>query len=250
MRAVLEGVWADFRRSRARRLAAAGTTRPLGETAAQQPPITPTDVPKGTSKSVPISPTDAEALAYYESADGIGLLAPRNWFCEGASGSGGAALFLSPKPIHHSLSGWEGLEGTAIEINHMSGENSGRYDIAEIMSRVFPEYRAIALSVWEDIDLPLPSGPYPKDTLTYISKTIVEFKTPAQTEGLGNFHSWLKKSGTPIQGAAILIADPHNPILSSARLVLLSVRFPPDLARLTPTIIRYVELDVLGSATR
>ena len=208
------------------------------------------EAPKGISKSVPISPRDAEALAYYESADGIGLLAPRGWFCEGASGSGGSALFLSPKPIHHSLSGWEGLEGTAIEINHMSGENSGRYEVAEIMARVFPEYRAFARRVWEDIDLPLPSGPYPKDTLTYISKTIVEFKTPPQTEGLGNFHSWLKKSGTPIQGAAILIVDPQNPIPSSARLVLLSVRFPPDLARLTPTIIRYVERDVLGGASR
>jgi hypothetical protein len=208
------------------------------------------EAPKGTSKSVPISPADADALAYYESADGIGLLAPRNWFCEGASGSGGSALFLSPKPIHHSQSGWEGLEGTAIEINHISGENSGRYEIAEVMSRVFPEYRAIARRVWEDIDLPLPSGPYPKDALTYISKTVVEFNTPAQTEGLGNFHSWLKKSGSPIQGAAILIADPQNPILSSARLVLLSVRFPPDLARLTPTIIRYVERDVLGGTGR
>jgi hypothetical protein len=106
----------------------------------------------------PISPTDAEALAYYESADGIGLLAPRNCLCEGVSGSVGSALFLSPKPIHHSLSGWEGLEGTAVEINPMSGENSGRYNIAETMSRVFPEYRAIARRVWEDIDLPLPSA--------------------------------------------------------------------------------------------
>jgi hypothetical protein len=208
------------------------------------------EAPKGTSKSVPISPRDAEALAYYESADDIGLLAPRGWFCEGTSGSGGSALFLSPKPIHHGLAGWEGLDGTAIEINRISGENSGRYEIAEIMARVFPEYRALARRVLGDFDLPLPSGPYPKDTLTYIGKTIVEFKTPAQTEGLGNFHSWLKQSGTPIQGAAILIADRQDPNLSSARLVLLSVRFPPDLARLMPTIIRYVERDVLGGASR
>jgi hypothetical protein len=89
------------------------------------------EAPKGTSKSVPISPRDAEALAYYESAAGLGLLAPRNWFCEGASGSGGSVLFLSPKPIQNSQSGWAGLGGTAIEINHTSGENSGRYDVAE-----------------------------------------------------------------------------------------------------------------------
>jgi hypothetical protein len=145
------------------------------------------EAPKGTSKSVPISPRAAQTLAYYESADGIGLLAPRGWYCEGASGSGGSALFLSPRPIRHSLSGWEGLEGTAIEINRISSENSGRYDVAQIMARVFPDYKAFASRVLQDIDLPLPSGPYPKDTLKYRGKTIVEFKTPAQTEGLGNF---------------------------------------------------------------
>jgi len=204
------------------------------------------EAPKGTSKKVPISPRDAAALAYYESADGIGLLAPRNWFCEGASGSGGATLFLSPKPIRLRMSGWEGLEGTAIELNYASGENSGRYDIAEIMSRVFPKYRADARRVWEAIDLPLPSGPYPKDTLKYISDTVVEFKTPAETDGLGNFHSWLKKSGTPIQGVAILFADPRHSTLSSARLVRLSVRLSPDLARLATTIIGYVERNQPG----
>src|SRR5689334_1309580 len=73
------------------------------------------EAPKGTSKSVPITSKDAQALAYYRSADGIGLLAPRGWYCEGASGSSGDALFLSPNPIHHDLSGWHGLEGPAIE---------------------------------------------------------------------------------------------------------------------------------------
>lgn len=176
------------------------------------------EAPKGTDRSVPMSPRDAQAFAYYESADGIGLLAPRGWYCEGVSGSGGYALFLSPKPIHHSPSGWEGLEGTAIEINHISSENSGRYQVAEIMARVFPEYRALASRILKEIDLPLPSGPYPEDILKYRSKTIVEFKTPAQTEGLGNFDSWLEKSDTPILGAAILIADSRNPISASPSL--------------------------------
>jgi hypothetical protein len=79
---------------------------------------------------------------------------------------------------------------------------------------------------------------------------MVEFKTPAQTDGLGNFHSWLEKNPTPIQGVAILFADPQSPNLSSARLVRLSVRVPPDLDWLTPTIIRYVELDSLGGRKR
>jgi hypothetical protein len=197
---------------------------------------------------VPISPRDAETLAYYESADGIRLLAPRGWYCEGTSGSGGYALFLSPKPIHPTSSGWEGLEGPAIEVNHMTSEASGRYEIAEIVARVFPEYKAFAKRVWEGIDLPFPSGPYPTDSLKYRGKTIVEYKTPAQTEGLGNFDSWLKKNDTPILGAAILIVDRPNLIGNPPNLVLLSVRFPPDLARLTPAIVRYVERAAVGAA--
>jgi hypothetical protein len=161
--------------------------------------------PKGASKSVPLSPEDAQALAYYESADGIGLLAPRGWYCEGASGSGGYALFLSPKPIHRSTSGWKGLEGAAIEVYHMDGGTSGRYNVAQIITRVFPAYRAFAIRVLNGTDLPIPSGPYPKDTLNYRGKNIVEYQTPAQTEGLGNFDSWLGKNDMPIAGAAILI---------------------------------------------
>jgi hypothetical protein len=213
----------------------------FGQSSASEPPA-------GTSKSVSISLKDAEALAYYESADGIGLLAPRGWFCEGTSGSGGAALFLSPVPIHYTSSGWHGLEGTAIEFNYISGENSGTYDIARIMARVFPEYRTVARGILKDFDFRLPSGPYPKDTLTRVGKTIVEFKTPAQTEGLGNFDSWLKKSDTPIQGAAILSTDSRKPFSSSTHVVLLSVRFPPDLVPLAPPIIHNVEQNALDGA--
>jgi hypothetical protein len=210
------------------------------------------EAPKGPSRSVPISPEDAQALAYYTSADGIGLLAPRGWYCEGVSGSSGYALFLSPKPIQHSMSGWEGLEGSAIEINHMNGGTSGRFDIAQIIGRVFPAYRAFAIRALEGFDLPISSGPYPKDTLEYRGKTIVEFKTPAQTEGLGNFDSWLGKSDMPIVGAAILVVDPPNRIGNppDPDMVRLSVRLPPDLVRLTPAIVSYVERDVVGAARK
>src|SRR5262245_10090325 len=46
------------------------------------------EAPRGTSLGLPISSKDARALAYYKSADGIGVLAPRGWYCEGVSGSG------------------------------------------------------------------------------------------------------------------------------------------------------------------
>ena len=61
--------------------------------------------PKGADKTVKIAAKDAAALAYYLSADGIGLLAPRGWYCVGTSGSGGSALYLSPKPIDLPMRG-------------------------------------------------------------------------------------------------------------------------------------------------
>jgi hypothetical protein len=208
--------------------------------------------PKGTSKSVPVSPRDVEALAYYKSADGIGLLAPRGWYCAGASGSSGFTLFLSPKPIHHDpFSGSWGLEGPAIGVDRFISENgSGRFSIAEIIMRVFPAHQAIATRIWVGRGVPLPSGPYPKDTIKHIGKTIVEYRTPAQTEGLGNYNSWLGKGDLPIVGAVILIVDPPNLVGRSPNLVRLTVRLPPNLVPLSEAIIRYVERDLSDAARK
>ncbi len=87
----------------------------------------------------------------------------------------------------------------------------------------------------EGFDLPVPFGPYPNDMLTYKGKTVVEYKTPAQTEGLGT-HSRLEKNGSPIYGAAILIGPTPD-------LLFLSVRLPDDLSGLTSAIVRQAERD-------
>lgn len=87
----------------------------------------------------------------------------------------------------------------------------------------------------EGLGRPLKFGPYPKDVLTYRNNRVVEYKTPAQTDGLGT-HSLLKKNGSPIEGVAMLVGQ--TPDLS-----LLSVRLPPELNGLTSTIIRQFERD-------
>jgi hypothetical protein len=207
------------------------------------------EAPTGTSEPVRIREQDGQSLAYYKSADGISVLAPRGWYCQGASGSSGAALFLGPTLIAHTSSGWEGLGGAAMEVNDLKGESAGRYEIAELIARAFPAYRWFARRVW-DFDSPLPYGPYPKDTLTYLGNAVVEYKTPARTEGLGNFHSWLGKNDLPITGAAILLLDSRHPVGDIPHLVLLSIRFPPDLARLAPAIVRYVEREAVVVARK
>lgn len=198
------------------------------------------EAPKGTSEPVPIKEPEAHALAYYKSADGISVLAPRGWYCQGISGSGGAALFVEPRPIIRSRDVREDLDGAAIEVDDISGENSGRYEIEEFIARVFPKYRSFVHRIW-GFDPEPDYRPYPKDTLTYRSDTVVEFRTPPQTEGLGNSHSWLGKNDLPIAGAAILLIDSSHPARRTPHLVHLSVRFLPDSEGLAPAIIRYVE---------
>jgi hypothetical protein len=203
--------------------------------------VGPIEAPKGTSTSVPIALKAAQQLAYYRSTQGVGILAPRGWYCFGTYGSGGDALLVSPQPIDTaSMFGprRSGFAGPAIEISHRFGDTSGRYDVAQIIARVFPTYKAFVTGLMDDFDLPanyFTFGPYPEDKLTYKSKTVVEYRTPAQADGLGT-HSWLKKDGGPIYGVAILIGQTPD-------LLLLSMRLPPDLAGLTSVIVRQVERD-------
>jgi hypothetical protein len=80
-----------------------------------------------------------------------------------------------------------------------------------------------------------PVGPYPADTLTYRSKSVVEYRTAPQSDGLGT-QSGLLKNDSPICGVAILTGP-------SPDLLLLSVRLPSDETGLTNTIIPQLERD-------
>src|SRR5215471_420993 len=89
------------------------------------------------------------------------------------------------------------------------GETSGRFEVAAIVARVFPAYSWFVKAVIDEGILPasdFPFGPFPNDKLTYRGKTIVEFQTPANTEGLGTA-SRLLKNNAPIDGAVMLIGQ-------------------------------------------
>ena len=82
-------------------------------------------------------------------------------------------------------------------------------------------------------ELDFPNGPYPSDKLAYKSDRIVEYRTPADFEGLGT-QSYLVKSANPITGVAILTGkDPD--------LLHLAVRLRAELTHLAPVIIAQVE---------
>lgn len=207
--------------------------------------IGPQEAPNDNPVSVPISLRAAQKLAYYSaSTQGAGVLAPRGWYCFGTYGSGGEAVMVSPRPIDTNIfsTTWGGFAGPAIELSHRYGDTSGRFDVAEIIARVFPAYKAFATRVMEGAPgyPTFEFGAYPKDALAYKSRKVVEYKTPAQTDGLGTYHSSLKKNSSLIDGVAMLVGPAPD-------LVLLSVRLPLELNGLTSVIVQQVERDAQRS---
>jgi hypothetical protein len=199
----------------------------------------PQQAPTGKSKAVAIPAEVAQRLAYYKAEYGAGVLAPHGWHCFSTYGSDGSILFVSSDPIDPKApfsDSWKGFSGQAIEVSISSGGTSGRFEVAKVIERVFPEYKAFAENVIAEGIEPassFPFGPYPKDKLTYRSKSIVEYETPANTEGLGTV-SRLQANASPIDGVAILSG-------ADTDLVLLSARLAEKDRDLIQTIVRQVE---------
>lgn len=172
----------------------------------------PTKAPTGESKEMSIPHAAAERLAYYQSQQGPGVLAPSGWHCFGTIGSDGAALYVSPKPIKLAdltSDKWKGFTGAAIQITLAEGGTSGRFEVARVIARVFPAHYAFVDSVIDEGIEPasmFPRGHYPHDQLIYRGDNVVEFTTPANRNGLGTM-SRFRKNGSPIHGVAILLGD-------------------------------------------
>ena len=133
-----------------------------------------------------------------------------------------------------------GIEGPGIELAVSLAGTSGRLEVAPVAARLFPQakkYLAEVSAFMKDMGMPYryPNRPWPKDRIKRIRQDIVEYSTPAESEGLGT-QSWLKRGG-PIQGVAILAAG------DEPDLTLLSVRLPPNMAALAPVIVRQAERD-------
>lgn len=203
--------------------------------------VGPLGAPNGTGKTEPIDEATVRRLAYYQASQGLGVLAPRGWHCFGTYGSAGATLHVSPRPIDATrlLSpNWGGFAGAEVELSVSLGDTSGRFEVAKIIARVFPSRRAYVRKVIAEGIEPansFPFGSYPKDRLTYKGKNVVEYITPAETDGLGT-SSWLLKGPQPISGVAILLGQTPS-------LLKLSMRLPPELAQLGPVITQQVERD-------
>ena len=89
----------------------------------------------------------------------------------------------SAKRLEHR--NWKGFTGAAIQLSDSDGGTSGRLEVAKMVARVFPANRAYARSIIAAGFSPASKYPFRSDHLTYKSKDIVEFTTPAHRNGLG-----------------------------------------------------------------
>ena len=203
--------------------------------------VGPLKAPRGKSKVVSISAEQAQQLAYYKAEEGLGVLAPRGWYCFGTYGSNGNNLYVTPQPVSSSelfSDSWKGFTGPAIQLSVSIGDTSGRFEVAKTIARVFPAHKDFVEQVIAEGIEPASSfsfGPPPTDKLNYRSKEIVEYETPANATGLGTA-SMLQRNSNPIRGVAILSGETPD-------LLFAALRLSPNQYDLSAAIIQCVESD-------
>ena len=200
--------------------------------------------PKGVDTAVQIKGSAAKSLAYYaEGFRGTGVLAPRGWHCIGSYGSSGSDLLVAPRSVGpEDFSRNREIKGPAIELLYISADNgSGRFEMAQVLARVFPSQRAFVKEVMDSLDQPSRSftfGPYPNDKLIVQTDRLVEYRTPPYAEGLGSTNTRLNANDDPID--CVVIWDGPKPRLLPY-LLILRVRLPREQRGLTSTIIHQLE---------
>jgi len=201
--------------------------------------VGPLDVPKGSDVPVPISAAAARRLAYYKAGEDLGVLAPRGWHCFFVYGSSGTTLLVSPDPMDWTIwREYKDVTGPVVAIHHGYGATGSGVTlaVAPLIARVFPAYAAFVAGVKKTFEFEnFPSGPYKTDTLSYKNKSVVEYKTPARTEGLGT-SGRIRPGDNSISGVAMLSGKMPEPDS-----LVLSVRLSDKLKVLAPAIIQQLE---------
>lgn len=206
--------------------------------------------PKPSRPTPSLPPAVARRVAYFASANN-GILAPRGWSCFSVYGSSGTTLWVTPKPVDKRLifDAKFKLKGDVVELTYTLGGTSGRFEVAEVSSGLFPVARDFVKSVVEEekdigaLPLQLSRKPFPNDLIGRRTDTVVQYTTPPRKEGLGT-HSNLCPNATPIDGLAELIADGGD-----FDLIELNVRLPQRDRDLVTPILATVEANHGDSLT-
>lgn len=153
--------------------------------------------PTGAAHTIHISSKLPGPIAYYN-----GVFAPAGWHCLELYGSSGSVIIVSAKSIPSGMPSGS-FDAPVIELSWLSGETSGRFDVARFGWMLFPNLSKDVVKSVEDegivskADIETPK--YSKDDLTHLSTTLVRFETPANTKGLGS-EGYVNVAQAPILG--------------------------------------------------
>ena len=186
-----------------------------------------------TGRTPDVAAYAAPKLAYYETPDGMGVLAPRGWHCFGTEGSNGSGIIVAPRRLDwNTVTGDRALQGPVVSLYGMSGGTSGRFAVAEVAARVFPAAHAFVVQVEaEGLRPRFPRNHYPADRLTYRGRYQLLYTTPAGRTGLGP-RGGLAPDALPVDGVEWLHPEGDMDLTS------LAARLPPALRPLVAEIIR------------
>jgi hypothetical protein len=190
---------------------------------------------------VPAVPAEwVGSLAYYAASEKVGVLAPRGWHCFELYGSGGVALYVTPyqyDPVVLSDIAFT-ISGPAVVWGLDNASNSGRFEVARVIHRLFPDYEWFRRDLMRSENWPF--SEFAPDPTHYgrvlrRSDTVVEYRMAGGWVGQGA--TWkLRPDGPQVFGAAVL--QPK----SDMNLLRIAVRLPPDLQPLARTIVRSFEV--------
>jgi hypothetical protein len=165
----------------------------------------------------------ADRLSFYKAEYAPLVLAPRGWQCSGRYGSGGGFVLVVPDEDAERATA-----GPAVYAAIWIGGTSGRMAVGELRARTLPRGLSEPSEPIDEV------RPFPGDVLMRGTPRIVEYTTPANTEGLGTEHAGLEPSALPVHGV-VRFEGPESEL--NARL--LAVRLPAELDEAIPVIVAH-----------
>jgi hypothetical protein len=182
---------------------------------------------------VDVAPAIGAQLAYYKGANGPGVFAPAGWHCRQWYGSNGSIIAVTPAALPDSFPP-KRIAGPGVEVMFRFGDTSGRFEVAEISARFFPDtMRDFVRQVRAEQMVPdseFNLKPYSNDAVKRIDDRMVEFATPPRRAGFGT-EGLLQQSDEPITGIVAL-----NPPTEDTGLSVLWVRLRAGQESLSATI--------------
>lgn len=207
----------------------------------------PIAAPRGPARAAPVDYELAAQIAYYAGPGANwqpGVYAPRGWHCRAWSGADGAFLIVTPDPppdtnLHAPI------QGPGVMASLSIGGTGGRFEVAEIGARFFPNaLRAFIQSVRDEG--PLSQSvvrPYPSDIVTPAGEREVEFTNPASVEGYGTGgqYPWFAISDQPVRGVVSYSVAPPMASPSFPNLSEFDIRLGAESASLATALIQLEE---------